>query len=85
MGFRAGEALSFFVEYTAWNAPRQLIGACLIYLFRPLASPRPPREHTPHTYSHRTPDRTPAAHRRTWSGRLVVAPPTHLQHTWRSR
>ena len=52
MGFRAGEALSFFVEYTAWNAPRQLIGACLIYLFRPLASPRPPREHTPHTYSH---------------------------------
>ena len=58
MGFRAGEALPFFVEYTAWNAPCQLIGACLIYLFRPLASPRPPREHTPHTYSHRT----PAAH-----------------------
>ena len=79
MGFRAGEALPFFVEYTAWNAPCQLIGACLIYLFRPLASPRPPREHTPHTYSHRT----PAAH--TEYGRLVVAPPTHLQHTWRSR
>ena len=58
MGFRAGEALPFFVEYTAWNAPCQLIGACLIYLSRPLASPRPPREHTPHTYSHRT----PAAH-----------------------
>jgi len=51
MGFRAGEALSFFVEYTAWNAPRQLIGACLIYLFRPLSRlrVRPANTHRTHT------------------------------------
>jgi len=79
MGFRAGEALSFFVEYTAWNAPRQLIGACLIYLFRPLSRlrVRPANTHRTHTVTAPPP--------RTWSGRLVVAPPTHLQHTWRSR